>query len=486
MKHTALLLLAAAAMFTAPVAHAQTQDQSPAILLEKGIFAEEIKGNIDAAIKIYKQIADNAKANRKYVAQAHYRLGACLVKQKKYSEAAPILQKFIAQFPGQSKLVTKAQKHLRLIRSKITGAELTAIVDKAVKTISTCSETDPRVPVALASLTGLNEQKVVKELTKYFDADKKTVRRSAIYILWRGDFVNIAPAEAALTKLCKHEEGLTRGMATIALGGRKVASSFKTICDMALKDESPYARRCAAYALGLMGDPKARPILEKALKDKNEFVSSNAEAALGMLNAQAQLPAEVIGYIMDIHMAAYKKAEPAGQYVNAHIYGVDDQFNLHFGGLNVVKNKTKKVINDEIALGTFSYADLNVMNETGAAQKVRFVDRKSARGGRYRLMWTPDKPLKPGELRVLGWKKNATTKLAKTSGGFKLAMKNHFGAPVQEIFFLVVPPNVSITKKSTEYASLKRIKNFDVYCWSRKVPPGTTNKVDLVLSTAKR
>ncbi len=477
MTRNIIFLLAAIALLSVPTARAQ----SPALLLEQGVFAEETKGDIDAAIKIYKQITGDAKANRKYVAQAHYRLGACLVKQKKYSEATSVLRQFLAQYPKETTLAARARRRISQARSSIVGAELAKIVNEAVTTISTCTETDPRIKGALESLEGLNEPAVIKELTKHFDSDKKTVRRSAIYVLWKGSFSKITGAEAALTKLCKHEEGLTRGMVALTLGGRKVASGFQTICDMALKDTSPYARRCAAYALGLMGDPKARPVLEKALKDKNEFVSNNAEAALGMLNAQVRLPANVITYMVDIHLAAYKKSQPKGQHVNSHIYGVDDQFNLHFGGLSAVKNKTDKVVSGEMHAGTFSYTDLEVMNETGALQKIRFVDRKTSRGGRYRLMWTPDKPLKPGDVRLLGWKKKATTKLAKANGGFQLKMHNHFGAPVLENFFLVVPPNVEIVAQSTEYASRKRVGAFDVYRWSRKVPPGTTNKVELVL-----
>jgi len=481
MKRKTSFLLAAITM----LALQTVRGASPAMLLEKGVFAEETKGDIDAAMKIYKRIIDDADANGKHIAQAHYRLGKCLLKKKQYSQAGAAFRRVIAEFPKEVKLVARAQKQLRQARSRITGAELAKIVAQAVTTISTCAETDPRVRPALDSLVGLNEPEVVKELTKHFDSEKNTVRRSAIYILWKGTFSKITAAETALTKLCKHKEGMTRGMAALTLGGRKINSSFETICDMALKDESPYARRCAAYALGLMGNPAAQFVLEKALKDKNEFVSSNAEAALTMLNARARLPENVIKYIMDIYMADYKKSQAKGQRVNAHIYGVDDQFNLHFGGLNIVKNKTKKVITDEIALGTFSYADLDVMNETGAIQKVRFVDRKKSRGGRYRLMWTPDKPLKPSEVRLLGWKKKATTKLPKATGGSQLTMHNHFGAPVLESFFLVAPPNVAIAKQSTDFVSRKRVGPFDIYHWRRQVPPGTTNKVEVVLKKTR-
>jgi len=477
MKRRTFLLLGAMAMLALQTA----RSESPAMLLEKAVFAEETKGDIDAAIKIYRQIIDDAQANRKHAAQAHYRLGTCLLKKKQYAEAEIALGKLVAEFPKEAKLVARAREQIRRARSRITGAELSKIVTRAVTTISTCAETDPRIKEALESLSGLNEPAVVKELTKHLESEKNTVRRSSIYILWKGDFSKITAAEAGLKKLCKHEEGMTRGMAALTLGGRKINSSFQALCDMVLKDASPYARRCAAYALGLMGDHTARPVLEKALKDKNEFVSKNAETALAMLNSQARLPADVMKYIVDIHMEAYKKSQAKDMYVNSHIYGVDERFNLHFGGLLAVKNRTDKVVKNEIAVSSFSYADFEVMNETGALQKIRFVDRKGSSGGRYRLMWTPDKPLRPGQMRLLGWKKKATTKLPGTTGGFQLTMKNHFGPPVLESFFLVAPHTVTIAKQSTNCVSSKRIGIFDVYQWQRAVPAKTTNTVELVL-----
>jgi beta-lactamase regulating signal transducer with metallopeptidase domain len=165
---------------------------------------------------------------------------------------------------------------------RLTGLE--KIVEQAVMTISTCAESDPRVEQSLESLQGLDEQAVVKEVAKFLDSDKNTVRRSAIYILWKGNLESIATAVPHLQKLCSHEEEYTRGMAALAIGARKVEPAFDTLCNMTLNDSSPYARRCAAYALGLLGRADAKPILEKALKDSDFNVRNNAEAALTMLS----------------------------------------------------------------------------------------------------------------------------------------------------------------------------------------------------------
>jgi beta-lactamase regulating signal transducer with metallopeptidase domain len=166
--------------------------------------------------------------------------------------------------------------------------EPSAIVKQAVLTISTCTETDPRVAQSLESLDGLDEEIVVKELADFLRSDKNTVRRAALYILWKGKFENIKPAVDEMIKLCEHEEEFTRGMAALALGANKEKESFAALCKMTLEDQSSYARRCAAYALGQLGVPQAEPTLEKALKDPDFNVRNNAEAALTMISQQEQ------------------------------------------------------------------------------------------------------------------------------------------------------------------------------------------------------
>ena len=104
-----------------------------------------------------------------------------------------------------------------------------------------------------------------------------------MFILWHGEFTDIAPAVEPLKKLRSHDEEFTRGMAAIALGGKGIKSSFSDLSKMTTGDNSPYARRCAAYALGLLGQSEARPILQKALTDSDTNVRNNAKGALEML-----------------------------------------------------------------------------------------------------------------------------------------------------------------------------------------------------------
>ncbi len=181
--------------------------------------------------------------------------------------------------------VTLAYRY-RLADAKAgVSAEVKRVVEAAVTTISGCAEGDPRVEAALKSLRPLDQAQVVSALMPHLDKAKDTERRSAIYILWKGGFANITPAIAPLQELLTHPEDLTRGMAALALGQNKAGASLELLMKMAREDNSGYARRCAAYALGLLGDERAEPALKAALHDTEAMVRNNAQAALDLLKA---------------------------------------------------------------------------------------------------------------------------------------------------------------------------------------------------------
>ncbi len=283
LKNITIIFLMAVGLLSS-VAPAKTTS----VLLQEGLYAEEITGDLDAAIKIYEQVIAGAKEAQQEAGQATYRIGMCYLKKGRKDKAAEHFQNIIINFPIQKALVTKAEKQLDKIKPRAER-----IVERAVKTISTCAEGDPRVIKALESLKGLDENVVVNELVKFLDSETDTVRRSAIYVLWKGDLKDVSAAVPALEKLCSHKEEFTRGMAALALGQAKVNSSFDTLCDMTLKDNSGYARRCGAIALGWMGKADAKPILEKALEDSDRLVRNNAKMALAMLPEKVVLSTRV-------------------------------------------------------------------------------------------------------------------------------------------------------------------------------------------------
>ena len=105
----ALLLLAITGVLeTAQLAAAA----SPSELLEQGIYSEETKGDVDAALKLYQQVVTEAKAGLAVAGQAQYRVGVCYYKKKNYAEANAAFEKLVKNYPDQKDLIALANKYL--------------------------------------------------------------------------------------------------------------------------------------------------------------------------------------------------------------------------------------------------------------------------------------------------------------------------------------------------------------------------------------
>lgn len=81
-------------------------------LLQEGLYAEEINGDLDAAIKIYLQIIDQNVAQRSHVAQAMYRLGMCHLKKQDELRAREVFTKLVADYGDQTGIVEKVKPML--------------------------------------------------------------------------------------------------------------------------------------------------------------------------------------------------------------------------------------------------------------------------------------------------------------------------------------------------------------------------------------
>ncbi len=72
------------------------------VLLQKGIFAEETEGDLDAAMAIYQQIVTQAKENQPLVAQAQYRLAVCHLKKGARDQAVALLTGLLKDLPDDA------------------------------------------------------------------------------------------------------------------------------------------------------------------------------------------------------------------------------------------------------------------------------------------------------------------------------------------------------------------------------------------------
>jgi tetratricopeptide (TPR) repeat protein len=100
-------------------------DAAPvSVLLEQGIYTEETVGDLDRAIEIYSEIVADDQANRKYVAEALFRMGRCHETSGQKAEALEDLQKLVKQFPDQKKLVKRAKGMIARLQPKPLFPEL--------------------------------------------------------------------------------------------------------------------------------------------------------------------------------------------------------------------------------------------------------------------------------------------------------------------------------------------------------------------------
>jgi hypothetical protein len=82
------------------------------VLLQEGIYAEEVDGDLDTAIRKYEQVIQNSSAQKFQIAQALYRQGMCYLKKKNELRAGLIFAKLIEDYSDQEKIIDKIKPML--------------------------------------------------------------------------------------------------------------------------------------------------------------------------------------------------------------------------------------------------------------------------------------------------------------------------------------------------------------------------------------
>jgi len=108
LKHITILLLLAVVVCASGAPAKQA-----GALLQEGLYAEEIDGDLDAAIKIYERIIQDGSAQRSHVAQALYRQGMCYLKKQQEQQAKLVFEKLITEYGDQTKVANKAKPLLQ-------------------------------------------------------------------------------------------------------------------------------------------------------------------------------------------------------------------------------------------------------------------------------------------------------------------------------------------------------------------------------------
>ncbi|MGB2864719.1 MAG: sugar-binding protein [Sedimentisphaerales bacterium] len=102
-----ILLLAVVLIASAALA------KSASVLLQEGLYAEEVDGDLDAAIRIYAQVIKDGSAQRSHIAQAMYRQGMCYLKKQQEQQAKLVFDELVADYSDQTKIISKVKPLLQ-------------------------------------------------------------------------------------------------------------------------------------------------------------------------------------------------------------------------------------------------------------------------------------------------------------------------------------------------------------------------------------
>ncbi|MEO8352466.1 MAG: tetratricopeptide repeat protein [Chthoniobacteraceae bacterium] len=162
--HTTIthLILAASIAFAVPCAQAASLSER----LEKGIYAEETKGDLDAAIVIYEQLVKDGQKSRSLAAEAQYRLGLCLEKKNRTAEATAAFEKLITDFPTENEWLAKARQHLP--DALVLGPVLWVDGERLQLVITTADGTDIGTTVYRADLGKLGDRSIWRVGTRTY------------------------------------------------------------------------------------------------------------------------------------------------------------------------------------------------------------------------------------------------------------------------------------------------------------------------------
>ena len=85
-------------------------------LLQQALYAEEIEGDLPAAIAGYEKVISDASASEQQIAQSLYRKSMCHVRLKQDDQAVILLARLVSQYPGQTDLIEKAEGMLESLQ----------------------------------------------------------------------------------------------------------------------------------------------------------------------------------------------------------------------------------------------------------------------------------------------------------------------------------------------------------------------------------
>jgi len=119
--------------------------QSPQVLFQAGLYAEEVQGDLDKAISLFQQIIDEYPDHRPIAANALLHIGFCYEKLGR-EKARDAYQKIVTEYPDQHEIAAIARERLKnyAIRDPISEIKIDPLVKYYIERVGI----DPRASIS--------------------------------------------------------------------------------------------------------------------------------------------------------------------------------------------------------------------------------------------------------------------------------------------------------------------------------------------------
>ncbi|MHC4213853.1 MAG: tetratricopeptide repeat protein [Planctomycetota bacterium] len=444
-----------------------TTIKSPSLLLQEGLYAEEVEGNLDAAIEIYQKAVKHAARVEKTAARATYRIGMCYLKKGEKETAADYFEQITTKFSRQKGLAAKAQKELEKLRPLVNlKSTLGEVIERTLSL-------EPG---------GINVIDLDSDRVFHYEGSDNLDRNIAWFAergfdaMAEGSSEGLSYTDMVVipTQPANWNTKMSPGVGDI------LRKRSPTLGKMSYSEDlqSTYYYRTREGGIGILQILNFQPNVKFRYKMLQEVESETKESIFEQIDYQViRFLGEQFG----------KTALEAGQLhlsVNSHIYYVDREGFSYQGGMNVFYNWTGRTITKKVRFGGTSYPNQTHYGVDGNKLNTEIVPDKT-RANHWQIYWIPDEPLAPEEYLYYGWSMNNKRKLSKLPGDvYSLTMDNKFGQPVIETFFLVLPKDLKISKSNSPTAS-QELENFTVYWWTKQVQQGKNHTERVQLEKAE-
>ncbi|MCK4752619.1 MAG: RNA polymerase sigma factor [Planctomycetes bacterium] len=192
-------------------------------------------------------------------------------------------------------------------------------------------------------------------------------------------------------------------------------------------------------------------------------------------------PEEVYNHLEKSHEQAGAKFDKADELMTLTLAQViDKDKNVWLGGF-LSANNDEETKTGEISMGNVGYAgSMCVFNKRGTLLKNRLVEKDDGSGNRDWYI-TLEEPLETGQkLEIFGLV--GMGKLQSVGAGrYKLTLQNYPGAEGIQRHVLVLPAGYRLTWQTQEPYSVKKVGDFKIHTWQKRVSPGENHKIDVAL-----